>query len=288
MPNHIKHVIILMIVVLSLPIAVAEPKAFILKKQNKLIYVFGTLHQTKPHFFPLPQAVTKQLSDANALAVEIDTEIADVQQAINGFMMNYGTLPTGQGLTHMIGNERLQKLSALFEDNEQIAGIQNLRPWLISLMIPQLLAEELGYTDASVDDHLIQLAKKSKKPVIALETPEEQLTVFSTLTKKEELALFEQTLKEAENIEKHLQMIDAIWLDNDAVAAREMLATLQKSSPKVYQALIVTRNHNMIERILKLNQTYPKLFVAVGAAHLYEAVGLVNLLQQEGYQQVNP
>lgn len=283
-----KTLFILITCLLSLTTVVATPQTFVLQKADKTIYLFGTLHQTKAGFLPLPETVTKQLSSANALAVEMDTETAEVEQAIAALMISYGRLPSSQTLLDVIGEHYMQRLNRLPLANEQLVSMQGLRPWLVSLMIPLILAEDMGYSEESVDEYLIQLARKNQQPVIALETPEEQIEIFSTLTEKEELSLFEQTLDEAEDIETHMQAIDDIWLNNNATAARALLTSMQQGIPKIYQALIVTRNHNMVERSIKLNQKHPTLFVAVGASHLYEDDGLVKLLQQRGYQLEKP
>lgn len=288
MLTHSKILPVLMACLLSITTVWASPKTFVLQKADKTIYLFGTLHQTKAGFLPLPPAVTAQLSAADALAVEMDTETDEVEQAIAVLMITYGHLPRPQKLIDVIGEKSMQRLTRLPLSSEQLTSMQGLRPWLVSLMIPLVLAEEMGYTEKSVDDYLIQWARKNQQPVIALETPEEQINIFATLTEKEELALFEQTLDEAEDIKNHMQSIDDIWLNNNATAARALLTDMQQGMPKIYQALIVTRNHNIVERSIKLNQKHPTLFVAVGAAHLYENDGLVKLLQQKGYQLVTP
>ena len=134
---------------------------------------------------------------------------------------------------------------------------------------------------------LYQNALQQGKVVHGLETIQEQLNVFESLSEADQISMLEEAVE-------NFPDLDAMYADLlDAYKQRDLagLMALNEASMKAgdpqladefQQRLIIDRNHRMSERMQQYLQQ-GKVFVAVGALHLPGEDGLLNLLEQQGY-----
>lgn len=275
----LKKIIALLTTLLLMTAAIAQPKAFHFTKGEQQLVLFGTIHLSKPNFFPLPASVLAALDQSDALALELDIYDPETLEATIKIVSTDGVL-NNQTLVEVIGEERMEHL-------KEIAGsgaimFEQMRPWLISLNLPILQAMQMGYEDQAVDNYLADKAKANAIPVIALETAQEQFEVFLNMTPAEELALLDSVL--SGEAKEQLEMLLPIWKYNDEKVAEKLLSQMQASLPTLFKRIITDRNHKMVERAIKLNADKKHLFVGVGAAHLYGKGGMINLLSEQGYR----
>lgn len=261
-------------------VSAAEPQITYLQKGNQAITLFGTIHIAKPEFYPLPNAVTDSLKQADALAVELDsTDTATIMQTMQ-FMATEAIDPT-QDLSQLLSASELKQLN-------DIAGplamsFQQLRPWAIAVTLSMLRAKEIGLTETGIDETLINLAKSASIPVIALETTDEQLSTFKGISEKEQIVFLKDVL--SDDYLDDVKHTVNFWQHNDTASGDYLINKAQKTQ-KLYQALIVSRNRTMTQRIIQHNQSKKRLFVAVGALHLHGKDSIIALLKQQGYKEI--
>ena len=107
------------------------------------------------------------------------------------------------------------------------------------------------------------------KPVLGLETAEQQIRFLADMPRAIELALLRSTMRDANKGTFRLtELIDA-WKAGDVDGiARIGNDDMRRHEPKLYQLLLVQRNQAWATKIAAMLQQPGTVFIAVGAAHL--------------------
>lgn len=261
-------------------IGVAEPQTFTLKKGDKTVILFGTIHITKPDWLPLPQTISKQLTAADALAVELDMKDPKTVSETMQYMAALGTADTH--LSTILTPKELKKAKELL--GPAADDVLQMKPWLVALTATVLRTQKLGFTLTAIEEILSRQARNEQKPVIALETVAQQFAVFEQLTAEEEKIFLQQSLlNDDETFKKEMELTVKVWKNNDKQAANQLLEKFKNTTPRLYQAMFEQRNQLMVKRIEQINQQHSALMVAVGALHLYGTNGVIDLLEGKGY-----
>lgn len=252
-------------------------------------YLFGTIHVGQAAFYPLEPQVTRALSAADKLVLEVDIrDTTALQQAA----ARHGIYPDGQTIDQHISTASLEKLKqALQNANIPFESIVRMKPWLVTnLLIVQAMARAGYPAEQGIELYFLTIAKKEKKTVTQLETADYQLSLFNGLTDKQQEEYLLETLAQLADgsaIKKGLALITA-WQHADNPALEAALLELQNeesTSAKFLQhVLLDERNPNMADKIGTLLKTDKKSFVAVGALHLIGDKGVPALLQKQGYK----
>lgn len=252
-------------------------------------YLFGTVHVGQAAFYPLEPQVTRALSAADKLVLEVDIrDTAMLQQSV----MRHGIYPEGQSITQHLSNVSLEKLKqALQVASIPFDNVARMKPWMVTnILIVQAMARAGYPTEQGIELYFLAVAKKENKLVQQLETADYQLSLFNGLSDaQQEEYLLENLAQLADGsaIKKGLALITA-WqhADNRALqAALQDLQSEQSTSAKfLQQVLLDERNPNMANKIEGLLKTDKKSFVAVGALHLIGDKGVPELLRKRGYK----
>jgi uncharacterized protein YbaP (TraB family) len=120
-----------------------------------------------------------------------------------------------------------------------------------------------------VDKQLKAQMSAAGKPVLGLETAEQQIRFLADMPRAIELALLRSTMRDADKGTFRLtELIDA-WKAGDVDAiARIGNDDMRLHEPKLYQRLLVQRNQVWATKIAAMLQQPGTVFIAVGAAHL--------------------
>jgi uncharacterized protein len=252
-------------------------------------YLFGTIHVGKPAFFPLEDEVTRALSRASKLVLEIDIRKPEpFQLALN----KHGIYPAGETIdSHLSPATLVQLKQALQAASIQFDNVKHMKPWLLANMLVGLDLERNGYQRGyGIEAFLLSLADKQSKDVRELESAEYQMSLFNSMPD----AMQEQYLREnlaelgdGNALKKAQALIDA-WenANGDAAEAfmRESLSEKTTSSEFTQRVLLDKRNPEMASKIEKLLQEDETSFVGVGLLHMVGETSVPKLLRQRGYE----
>lgn len=263
---------------------------FELQGRRSKVYLFGSVHLMKKNMYPLHRAVMQRFEAADNLVVEINTEAIPGRQLQQEFMQR-GALPEGSILTDELSPPTLlQVQKVLATRGYGIQAFQHMRPWFFE---QSFVAQELlvyGYDPAAgVDSHLMQQAKQSGKPILALETLEQQLDLLSTASAREQDLSLRYTfeLLEQESVQKELNRLVVDWLRGDVDRMYRYMSEPLQEYPelKTYiTRLLDDRNAQMAKKIRRWLRGKGSYFVVVGAGHLGGPNGLVKLLEKKGFK----
>ena len=251
--------------------------------------LFGSVHV-------LPQRIDWRTKEINAAIAKADIFVfelpieEDLQAHIQNYVKTRGTLPPDQHLRDMLS----PKARAAFD--HEIAKLpvspsafDHMRPWLADVTIDVLDIQNQHYSpQAGIEEQLKKEVAVRKKPVIGLETVDQQMALLIPDDPKVELQNFEADLENAkEDNDKVGPLLDA-WMAGDVRRLAHLTSADMNNYPQLRKVLIEDRNNAWVKKITALldeNKTY---FIAVGAAHLVGPRGVPALLRKQGLKVDGP
>ena len=159
-----------------------------------------------------------------------------------------------------------------------------MEPWLAALTILNLQMVKAGFTSsAGIEAHFAAQAQQDGKPVLGLETLEEQLGLFDGMSREEQARMLLNTLDDIRDLESGLDTLVDAWVRGDTAMLNKELKQGFDGLPGMYQALVVDRNNSWLEKITALDADRGNHLVIVGALHLVGEDSVIALLEARGY-----
>ncbi|MFY0612807.1 MAG: TraB/GumN family protein [Hyphomicrobiaceae bacterium] len=255
-------------------------------------HLFGTMHVSDPRVMAMPAAARTAIETSRTVALEI----ADISP---GAMLK-AVSKVPQLMVYVDGSRLDQKLTQA--EFKQVSGLLSkagmpaemaaiVRPWMISMVLAIPLCEQQRVANGgtALDAAIGALAKKSNVPVVGLETVESQLTSLSGVPEADQMAMLRLSLAFLAQREDMFETLIQAYVKRDlgvVLALSKGLAQIAglKSSgfASFSRELIAKRNHSMFASSRPLVDQ-GNAFIAVGAAHLIGATGLVALYRKAGF-----
>jgi uncharacterized protein YbaP (TraB family) len=256
---------------------------------NQIVYVLGTLHVGREDFYPLRQPIESSLQASAQLFLEIDQEDSDVQKRLAEVM-----LCDRPCLKEALSESEWHTLAErLGQQEAALRSLEKMRPWAAAIVLTMADFTVLGLSpEQAVEEHLSGMAGK-EKPVIGLETAEEQIRLFTEMPPAEQKEMLTEWLNMTvkERLDTSRELV-AHWKDGDADALHawhEKVERQYNSSPEVAaafdQRFLTARNRILVERLLlRIGSAPGPFFLGIGALHLGGPDGVLALLKSQGFK----
>jgi hypothetical protein len=251
-------------------------------------FLQGSMHFVRGGPPALHPRVEAGLRDARVIVLEIDPDAskpADVAQTL----LRMGMLPEGQRLRDVVSAETWSRLEARAAQSElDLAPLEVFEPWVVALTLIVGSITQIGFEPGAGTEQ-VTLTRAAGKQTLGLETAEQQLALFDSLSPEEQ----EQMLRGAlENDPANLSYLEAIataWRCGDAAGLEAAIEAETLANPYLtafYDATIFDRNVGMAEGIAEILALEPQggVFVVVGSAHLVGSRGIPALLERAGFR----
>lgn len=260
-----------------------------IRHQGNTTYLFGTIHVGLPDFFPLESEVTRALTSASKLVLEIDVRNnAPFQDALqkHGVYAGDDTLER-----HLSADSLAQLRNALHGFGIPFANVRHMKPWLVTNLLIGLDLERNGYQRShGIEVFLLSLIDQQAKAVQELESAEYQMSLFDSMTDAMQEQYLRENLAELNDgnaLRRARALIDA-WANANGNALEQLVRDSQNekttSSEFMHRILLDKRNPEMANKIEVLLKNDATTFVGVGLLHLVGETGLPKLLRERGYQ----
>jgi uncharacterized protein YbaP (TraB family) len=259
------------------------------RHQGNTSYLFGTIHFGKASFFPLEAEVTKALTDASKLVVEIDMrDNVPVLAAMNKYAFYTGDDRIDKHLSRESLARLQQSLQKLAIPFDQVA---RMKPWMVAHLMIAVDLERNGYKSSDgTEFFLLGMAKAQGKAVDALESADYQLSLFDGMPHAQQEGYLSEVLAGIDDgsaLQKAAVMINA-WGNADGAAfdniLRETMDEKTPSSEFIARTLLDKRNPEMASKIESLLKHDKATFVAIGLLHMLGENGVPGLLRRRGYE----
>jgi uncharacterized protein YbaP (TraB family) len=252
-----------------------------------VVYLLGSIHLAQADMYPLRAALTDAYAAADALVVEVDINAVDPQRML-AWVNTHGLYPPGESLRDHLQPATWRRLqNYLRSQGIDSALVARQKPGLLVTTLSAMRMTAGGLSAAlGIDAFFLDRAHRERKPIVELESFEEQLTLLSELPNPD--LLINQTLDEMAELQAITdRMLDA-WRQGDAERLAALLAADDLQQHPEYRVLFeqiyTRRNHAMTARVRHFLAAGGNHFVVVGAAHLVGEDGIVALLRRAGFK----
>ena len=266
----------------------AHPALWTVHGPKGTAYLFGSMHLLPPQVDWHTKEIDAAIAKSDTLVFEIALD-GDAQQRMMTYVAAHGLLPAGQHLRDMLTPEarteldtEVKKLPLTSEE------VDHMQPWLASLMVEMAgLAKGGNLTAPGVDQQL--QADPRGKPIVGLETVEEQLTLLSSGDPKTQLEAFEAGLKTSGEPASNTigPLLDA-WMHGRPDRIASLTQKELANYPEARKLLFDDRNRAWVEKISSFLDQPKVYFITVGAGHLAGRQGVPALLRARGFSVEGP
>lgn len=263
------------------------------------LYLFGTIHVGDSRNDAVLFRVSQVLDYCDALAVEFDTVAytEDTQRAIQD-MAQY-VLTDGSTVSDYMPEELYQGAYALLQEAGLYPSLfnrYNLAMWSQLIDSALLMTKTELDSEKGMDALLIRHAYDCAIPVLDVESAQFQMDLLNSFDNELYLLMIEATLDSADTYGEELKQMYELWLSGDREAFWALLAGEESEEEEsgdyteeqialiedYNRKILDDRNLGMRDRALEYLASGDTVFFAVGAAHMANDMGLVQLLTDEG------
>jgi uncharacterized protein len=255
------------------------------KGQYNTVYLLGSVHVLKSDDRDMPAEALRAYAAAGSLVMELNLNDTAPEKVLAAGLGGEA-LPAGQTLASILGPEAYAKLTA----HLQPLGLDpqffdQMQPWFVALTLEQLELARLGFDpDSGVEAQFTRRAQADHKPIIALETMDEQLGLFSHMSLDQQRRFLLYCLEDADDSAEEMNEIVSAWHRGDTAKLERLLGEAVEKFPDLYRTLTTDRNLKWLPRIEGMLHEKQDYLIIVGALHLVGKDGVVALLERQGYK----
>lgn len=287
--------LLLCLQLLLISVAQAEPSAIFLPEpesefgkgilwqidspSGKSSYLLGTIHVDDPRITNLHPKIKKAISHSRSMTLELVPDPQTLQASMTQMFFT-----NGKTLQQALGDTLYKKATTAMAGHgmpPQMVDI--MKPWAVMMIlsVPKQTSGEF------LDLKLYNIATQRGMRTHALETYEEQLSVFDSMSLADQKKMLRHTLDDLDQLPAQFEKLRRAWLARDLAAlekiSNEQLPSDDPAAERLMSNLLDKRNRKMLQR-MQPRLKEGKAFIAIGALHLPGKKGLLNLLEQQGYK----
>jgi uncharacterized protein YbaP (TraB family) len=263
----------------------ARPALWKASKGNSQLWIFGTIHVVPKGEPWLSPAIAKAADESDRLFLEVTGLDAERKSRAT-----FEKLGRGKDLPPIA--DRLSEGDvALYRDlqNRHGSAFGDLDPydsWAAALLVNAAATSRLDLSAGQAGEAVLSARfGKATKPVLGLETIEQQLSLFDRLPEPDQRFLLSQSLVEAKTAPERFRLLHTAWATGDTdLLEREFVETLTHN-PNLRAALVDGRNARWARTLNGAMRDRPgKALAAVGVGHLVGNGSLQTRLETRGWQ----
>jgi uncharacterized protein len=268
--------------------AFAEPPVWVVRDADSEMLLFGSVHVLPPELRWRPAALDAALTAADDIWFEIPVDDATAHE-IGRLASLHGTLPPGQSLFGLLSPADAARLVRIAGDsgvNPQ--ALDRLKPWLAEVALASALYGKAG----AASDHGVEATLSAAAPAAtarrALETPADQIALFSETPMADQIASLLGSMAEIEADPDTFTDLLKVWMAGDVVGLARETQSLREASPALFRRLVTLRNAAWVTMLDARLKGRGRTVVVVGAGHLVGEDGVPARLRALGYSVTGP
>jgi hypothetical protein len=263
----------------------ADPALWVVKDEDTTVYLFGTFHLLDGKTAWLNDEVKEAFDQSQELVFEIDMpkDPKKMAEATAPLMMRYAIDQQGRTISSRLTPEENKKLSgALKAAGLPAAAFEKFKPWFVNMMVGVGAAQKQGLTGENGAEEVLRRAAAGRNMKMgAVETVEQQIKLFDTMSDEEQIKQLKATLAEMDKTDETLPQMLRFWNAGD-VAGMEKAMNEGFKDPALRRVLLENRNRAWAEWIDRRLDQPGTVFMAVGAGHLVGSDSVQTFLKQRG------
>lgn len=246
-------------------------------------YLIGSIPFGNEKFYPLNDKIEALFQKSDKLVVEVDLTKVDVE-ALNLSILGEALYPAEDTIDQHLSAEEFALLEATLAGfGIPAIDLIKFRPWFLNIMIESIQYQILGF-NSELNLDLYFLNQAGNKEILSLETAEFQATLFAQFPEETEKMLLIDTLNA--DLEKKTHDLVVAWLSGDVKTIENIVFQDLLKDPaylEIYEKVCFQRSRIMAEKIAEYIKTGDTYFTIIEAGLLLGEQGIINLLQQKGF-----
>lgn len=245
---------------------------------KKGCYLFGTMHLIEASNFIFPEKLEKLTGKSEVLVMEL-AGMPDQVEALNLIYLKEGTF--FDFFTVEQSDSIIQWANLYLNLGEDAFRIvfNKMKPFALVQMATQI--QFAGKTE-SYEMHFEEIARKERVEIIGLETMEEQMSIFDSLTNLQQSEMVMQIVRDPGKDKKEMKELQSLYTRQNMDSLYLFFLDKGGVMEPEQEKLLDNRNKKWLPGIEKLIREQ-KTLITVGAGHLGGPNGLIRLLLAEGY-----
>lgn len=261
----------------------ADTALWEVSKGDHKFWLGASLSGLKSSSYPLPAEFDDAFRRADKLYVERD--ISAVSQSDFGVRaMQASVYSDGRNLKSALS-------PAVWNDLEKFAQARGVPMFSLLLFKPVFTVFTLTALESKrlelrngVDAHYFYRAAKLQKPIVVLETLEQQISYLQKINEIDANLLIKNLLEELSGLSSSLDQITQSWRAGDMEALDRLKGKkLRAQAPELYKILVMERSQSWLPYFNNMLKTTDVEFVLIDAIHFSGLNNLLQLLKAEGY-----
>jgi hypothetical protein len=267
-----------------------KPQAFFWEAaapEGGRLFLLGSVHIGDGRELALDPRIETDWQTAEELVVELDLTAPSPIDAVEA-TNRHGLLPEPRTLQQVVRAETYRQVAEYMKRRDySMDRVDQMRPWMVALVVQDLEYAVAGLRAENGVDAVLLRRAKGAKPIIALETLDEQMAAFAGLPDALQELWLGDVLRESERLLEFTREMLRVWEAGDDARMLEMVFPPAAADPdqlQFYERMYWSRNRVMTDRLMALAADGKARFVVIGTGHLLGPKGIPELLAQRGYR----
>jgi uncharacterized protein YbaP (TraB family) len=245
-------------------------------------YLFGTMHMLCADDIQLSDSLTNAIENADHVYLELDMDnLFEMMSAMTKMKMRNDTT-----LADLLTKEEYQKVKSFFMENSKLLPFSMLETFKPLLAASMIMEQQAGQCDnfISMEQLIMQEAKKSGVKIKGMETMEYQMSIFDSIPYGFQARQLVKMMEDGDKSDdSEIKKITDAYRSQQLEKMEEMTKKEDLGIEQFTDLLLYNRNEAWAKKLENLLPTNA-LVVAVGAGHLPGEKGVINLLRKAGYK----
>ncbi|MEY4109985.1 MAG: hypothetical protein RLZZ46_339 [Bacteroidota bacterium] len=243
-------------------------------------YIFGTIHLIPQKDFVVDKLTLESFDKCKTLALEADL---NMDEDTRDKLALSTLLPDNRTLEDYMTKDDYKFTEKYVKDSLKISSIKwilfkRVRPFYLSA----LFMKEIAGKTESYEETFIDMAKKKKMTTMGLESILFQIGIIDSIPVEQQITMMLDGFREGKNIRKEWENLITVYKSRDLNAMQALMVDEGGNIPDFEERFLNRRNNKWIPGI-EQQAAKEATFIAVGAAHLVGAKGIIALLREKGY-----
>jgi uncharacterized protein YbaP (TraB family) len=261
------------------------PAMWRLQADKATVYFLGSFHILPPSVtWRADPRIDTAMASADGVVFEVDLSLMDKPEVART-IISRATLPPGKTLRDVLSSATYAQLTRTAGTlSMSMTTLDRTKPWFAATgLLVGYMTKAGANPDDGVDSILTRETQAAGKPIIPLETIEEQFDVLDTLSVQDPDFLIMDTIRFVEEPDGLLARMLTAWRTGDAEQVDALMREDMDKYDGVYDRFIASRNAAWVSEIEALIRKGGTYFVVVGAGHLVGDKSVIAILRAKGY-----
>jgi uncharacterized protein YbaP (TraB family) len=257
-------------------------------------YLFGTMHVSDSLIHSMvSDSLHRVIGSTDIFLSELT--FSDIQNMDQSKMLNAIMMPDDTTLKDFFTDEEFEEMNDFFARNLGIGAmmVPRMKPFYTLATLQQLqmmgdsaMAVEMSNNgDKPVLDNLLSnIADSLGLQLKGLETIDEQLGAIDQIPLEKQAESLKYYVDHYEERDEGAGKMFQAYADQNVQQILEIVNEDNEEFKLIEKPLIIERNKNMHQRLLKYLERGDSVFCAVGLLHLIGETGLILELREDGYK----